>query len=56
MANDLGEAGHAVVVPNGDLYVALMSGGIVALHDANGDGPFEVTEKLGPRQQQACLD
>ena len=47
VANDLGEARHAVVAPNGDLYVALMNGGVVALHDANGDGRFEVKEKFG---------
>ncbi len=49
VANNLGEARHATVAPNGDLYVALMNGGIVALHDANGDGRFEVTEKFGDR-------
>ena len=34
------------VAPNGDLYVAL-DGGVAALHDADGDGRFEVTEKFG---------
>ena len=47
VANNLGEARHAVVAPNGDLYVALLNGGVVALHDADGDGRFEVTEKFG---------
>ncbi len=47
VANDLGEARHAVAAPNGDLYVALMNGGVAALHDANGDGRFEVVEKFG---------
>jgi glucose/arabinose dehydrogenase len=46
-ANNLGEARHATVAPNGDLYVALLGGGIAALHDANGDGRFEVIEKFG---------
>jgi len=46
-ANNLGEARHAVVAPNGDLYVALLNGGVAALHDANGDGRFEVVEKFG---------
>jgi glucose/arabinose dehydrogenase len=46
-ANNLGEARHATVAPNGDLYVALLNGGIAALHDANGDGRFEVIEKFG---------
>lgn len=47
VANNLGEARHATVAPNGDLYVALMNGGVAALHDADGDGRFEVTEKFG---------
>ena len=47
VANNLGEARHAAVAPNGDLYVALMNGGIVALHDADGDGRFEIDEKFG---------
>jgi glucose/arabinose dehydrogenase len=47
VANSLGEARHATVAPNGDLYVALMNGGVAALHDANGDGRFEVVEKFG---------
>ncbi|HUB77630.1 MAG TPA: hypothetical protein VMB03_02485 [Bryobacteraceae bacterium] len=47
VANDLGEARHAVVAPNGDLYVALMNGGAVALHDSKGNGRFDVIEKFG---------
>jgi glucose/arabinose dehydrogenase len=47
VANDLGEARHATVASNGDLYIALMNGGVVALRDANGDGKFEVKEKFG---------
>ncbi len=47
VANNLGEARHAAAAPNGDLYVALMNGGVAALHDADGDGRFEVTEKFG---------
>jgi glucose/arabinose dehydrogenase len=47
VANNLGEARHATVAPNGDLYVALMNGGIVGLHDADGDGRFETSEKFG---------
>jgi hypothetical protein len=45
------------VAANGDLYVALMTsggrgapqtgGGVAALHDANGDGKYEVVEKIG---------
>src|SRR5580698_546111 len=47
VANNLGEARHATVAANGDLYVALMNGGIAALHDGDGDGRFEVSEKFG---------
>jgi glucose/arabinose dehydrogenase len=47
VANDLGEARHATVAANGDVYVALMNGGVAALHDADGNGRFEVTEKFG---------
>jgi len=47
VANNLGEARHATAAANGDLYVALMNGGVAALHDADGDGRFEVTEKFG---------
>jgi glucose/arabinose dehydrogenase len=51
-ADGLGHARHLAVAPNGDLYVALQggqgaAGGVVALHDANGDGRFEVQEKFG---------
>ena len=47
VANNLGEARHATVAPNGDLYVALLGGGVVALHDSKGDGLFDVAEKFG---------
>lgn len=47
VANNLGEARHATVASNGDLYIALMNGGVAALHDADGDGRFEVVEKFG---------
>ena len=51
-ADGVGNARHAVVAPNGDLYIALQSGrekkgGVVALRDANGDGRFETKEKFG---------
>ena len=51
-ADGLGTARHLVVAPNGDAYVALQGGrggaggGIVALRDAEGDGRFEVKERL----------
>jgi len=47
VANDLGTARHMAVAPNGDLYVALQSGGVVALHDSSGNGHFDVKEKIG---------
>jgi glucose/arabinose dehydrogenase len=46
-ANNIGAARHAVVAPNGDLFVALQDGGIAALHDSKGDGHFDVKEKFG---------
>jgi glucose/arabinose dehydrogenase len=58
VADDLGQARHMTVAPNGDLYVALQSrggrggqpvsgGGAVALRDADGDGRFEIKEPFG---------
>lgn len=47
VANDLGAARHAVVAPNGDLYVALMNGGVAALHSTRADGKFDVTKNFG---------
>ncbi len=51
-AQGIGAGRHAVVAPNGDLYVALMSdrnskGGVAALRDADHDGKFEVVEHFG---------
>ena len=46
-ADNIGAARHAVAAPNGDLYVALRSGGIMALHDSKGDGHFDVQQKFG---------
>jgi len=50
-ADNVGTARHIVVAPNGDVFVALQGnsdkGGVVALHDSNGDGRFEVKEKFG---------
>src|SRR5437660_963061 len=37
-ADGLGMARHMAVAANGDLYVALLDGGVVALRDTNGDG------------------
>ncbi len=57
VANDVGVARHMAVAANGDLFVATQSrggrgqpqtgGGVVGLHDADGDGKFEVREQIG---------
>jgi glucose/arabinose dehydrogenase len=58
VADNLGAARHLAVAPNGDVYVALQRGpgasgpgqgspgGVVALHDGDGDGRFEVKEMI----------
>ena len=52
VADGLGTARHLTVAPNGDAYVAIQGGrggvpgAIVALHDGNGDGRFEVNERI----------
>jgi len=46
-ADGLGAARHLAVAANGDVYVALQSGGVAALRDTNGDGRFEMKETLG---------
>jgi glucose/arabinose dehydrogenase len=53
VADNLGPARHLTVAQNGDLFVALedsrgKTGGIVALHDKDGDGRMDVTERFGP--------
>ena len=60
VADGLGEARHLAVAPNGDVYVALMRGpggrgqagpgGVVALHDGDGDGRFETKETIPQRE------
>jgi len=57
VANDVGTARHIAVAPNGDIFVATQSrggrgtpetgGGVVALHDADGDGKFDTREAIG---------
>src|SRR5258707_7729810 len=42
-----GQARHIAVAPNGDLYAALMDGGVAALRHTNGDGRFAMKEKFG---------
>jgi glucose/arabinose dehydrogenase len=46
-AEGAGSSRHMAVAANGDLYVASMRGGVVALHDADGDGKFETKETFG---------
>lgn len=52
VAEGIGAARHMAVAPNGDVYVALLSGrdskgGVMALRDTNGDGKFEMKEQFG---------
>ena len=54
VAENVGNARHLLVAPNGDLFVSLEgrggaggSGGIVALRDTNGDGKLDTKEKFG---------
>ena len=53
VATDVGQARHLVVAANGDLYVATRNsgrgavGGVVALHDGNGDGKMDSREHFG---------
>jgi len=49
VADDLGPARHLAVNANGDVYVALLRGGIVALRDTNGDGRAEIAKRFGSR-------
>src|SRR3954468_9355492 len=52
VADNVGPARHLAVAANGDLFVALEDsrgkpGGIVALHDSNGYGRMDATERFG---------
>jgi hypothetical protein len=38
---------HLLVAPNGDVFVALQSGGVMALRDKNGDGIADERNKFG---------
>ena len=51
-ADNLGTARHAVVAPNGDVYVALQGrrengGGVVALRSSKNDGRLDIKESFG---------
>ena len=53
VAENIGPARHLAVAPNGDLYVSTQNGGrgatggVVALHDSDGDGKMDKREKFG---------
>jgi glucose/arabinose dehydrogenase len=53
VAENIGPARHLAVAPNGDLYVSTRNGGrgaaggVVALHDSDGDGKMDKREKFG---------
>ncbi len=51
VADNIGPARHMAIAPNGDIFVALRDsrqpGGIVALHDTNGDGTLDRQERFG---------
>jgi len=54
IADDVGTARHLAIAPNGDVYVALQEGrakplGVMALHDTNGDGKMDQTERFGDK-------
>ena len=46
-ADSLAQPRHLVVAPNGDVFVALSGGGVVALRDANRDGVADERNKIG---------
>jgi glucose/arabinose dehydrogenase len=50
VADTVGRARHIAVLPNGDVAVALEgpTGGVLILHDSNGDGRADVQRKFGP--------
>ena len=47
VAENVGHARHLVVAPNGDVFVALSGGGIMALRDRDGDGVADERNKFG---------
>ena len=53
VAENIGPARHLAVAPNGDLYVSTRNGGrgatggVVALHDSDGDGKMDKREQFG---------
>ncbi len=71
VADGVGSLRHIAVAANGDLYVALRSGGVgrgragappppvmegvAALRDTNGDGKMDVTEKFGDKSTNGVV-
>ncbi len=47
VGDHLGRIRQLTVAPNGDVFVALASGGVTALRDADGDGRAEVRKTFG---------
>jgi glucose/arabinose dehydrogenase len=45
--DSLAQPRHLVVAPNGDVFVALSGGGVMALRDRNGDGVADERNKIG---------
>ena len=46
-ADSLANPRHITVAPNGDVFVALQGGGVIALRDRNGDGVADERNKFG---------
>jgi glucose/arabinose dehydrogenase len=46
-ADSLAQPRHITVAPNGDVFVALSGGGVMALRDRNGDGVADERNKIG---------
>lgn len=48
-ADSLSAPRHLVVAPNGDVFVALAGGGVMALRDRNGDGVADERNRFGEK-------
>jgi glucose/arabinose dehydrogenase len=47
VADRVGEPRHLAIAPNGDIFVALLDGGVLALRDTTGTGKADVVEHFG---------
>ncbi len=47
VADRVGQPRHLVVAPNGDVFVAMLDGGVLALRDTTGDGKADVVRHFG---------